>query len=315
MRKTMTTTPTPIDDYYENEDYGDEGDYDDDYEEDEDQVAYIDDEGRFYVDEETINAADEMLTYDDEECAAILTTYTEARGALAKARIARGIYPVVAPADSGMQPRFGRTGGKGKGKRERFISAKSKAKGSKLPQWGRPDRPGDAKGSGKGGRPPPICFRCGKKGHISANCINAPTDKRKKATDSADVIIDMSPWADDFAQWRRAQSELASASAETASGLASDVDAYADAADAETEPDRPNVEREPDRPDVQAKDEEINGLEETKGCAILDSGATIMCSSTIAAEGIQMGSGRTNLNFMADFLSDPVINQESTNIY
>ena len=35
----------------------------------------------------------------------------------------------------------------------------------------------------------------------------------------------------------------------------------------------------------------------------------------IAAEGIQMGSGRTNLNFMADFLSNPVINQESTNIY
>jgi len=35
----------------------------------------------------------------------------------------------------------------------------------------------------------------------------------------------------------------------------------------------------------------------------------------IAAEGIQMGSGRTNLNFIADFLNDPVINQESTNIY
>ena len=35
----------------------------------------------------------------------------------------------------------------------------------------------------------------------------------------------------------------------------------------------------------------------------------------IATEGIQMGSGRTNLTFMADFLSDPVINQESTNIY
>ena len=35
----------------------------------------------------------------------------------------------------------------------------------------------------------------------------------------------------------------------------------------------------------------------------------------IAAEGIQMGSGRTNLNFMADFLNNPVINQESTNIY
>ena len=50
-----------------------------------------------------------MLAYEDEEYAAVLTTYTEARGALAKARIARGFYPVVVPADSGMQPRFGRT--------------------------------------------------------------------------------------------------------------------------------------------------------------------------------------------------------------
>ena len=105
----------------------------------------------------------------------------------------------------------------------------------------------------------------------------------------------MSPLADEFAQWRRAQTEhvAASASSETASGLASDAsdahaDAYAAAAATETEPDRPNVKREPDRPDVQANDEEINGLEETKGCAILDSGATSMCSSTIAAEEIQM---------------------------
>ena len=41
--------------------------------------------GGVYVDEDTINAVDEMLTYDDDEFAAILTTYTEARGALAKA--------------------------------------------------------------------------------------------------------------------------------------------------------------------------------------------------------------------------------------
>ena len=34
-------------------------------------------------------------------------------------------------------------------------------------------------------------------------------------------------------------------------------------------------------------DEEISGLEETKGCVILGSGATIVCSSTIAAEEIQ----------------------------
>ena len=100
-----------------------------------------------------------MLTWEDDEYANILTTYTEARGALAKARIARGFYPVVVPADSGPQARFGRTGGKGKGKgrgkgkgsgQPRPKSkAKAKAISSKLPQWGRPDRPTDSKGSGK----------------------------------------------------------------------------------------------------------------------------------------------------------------------
>ena len=68
-----------------------------------------------------------MLTYEDDEYVAVLTTYTEAGGALAKARIARGFYPVVVPADSGMQPRFGRTGGKGKGKGK--GQARPKAKG------------------------------------------------------------------------------------------------------------------------------------------------------------------------------------------
>ena len=33
--------------------------------------------------------------------------------------------------------------------------------------------------------------------------------------------------------------------------------------------------------------EDVNGLEETRGYAVLDSGATVMCSSTIAAEAIQ----------------------------
>ena len=94
----------------------------------------------------------------------------------------------------------------------------------------------------------------------------------------------MSPWAEDFAQWRRdfIEATVASASSEMASGLvpdASDAYAYGDA---------PNVERKPDRPDVQANDEEVNGLEETKGCAVLDSGATIMCSSTVVAEEIQL---------------------------
>ena len=68
----------------------------------------------------------------------------------------------------------------------------------------------------------------------------------------------MSPWADEFRQWREAQ-----AFGNQDPGLASGS------------PPQNGV-------------EDINGLEETKGCAILDSGATVMCSSTIVAEEIQM---------------------------
>ena len=35
----------------------------------------------------------------------------------------------------------------------------------------------------------------------------------------------------------------------------------------------------------------------------------------ISAQGVKAGSGRANLKFMADFLVNPVISQESTNIY
>ena len=87
-----------------------------DEEVDEDQVVYVDEEGWFYDDEETINVVDEMLTQDDDEFAAALTTDTEARGALAKARIARGFYLAAVPAGSGPQARFGRQGGKRKSK-------------------------------------------------------------------------------------------------------------------------------------------------------------------------------------------------------
>ena len=63
----------------------------------------------------------------------------------------------------------------------------------------------------------------------------------------------MSPWANEFAEWRARELGLASGS--------------------QSQP----------PPEV----DDVNGLEETRGCAVLDSGATVMCSSTIAAEAIQ----------------------------
>ena len=50
-----------------------------------------------------------MLSWEDEKYTQAVITYTEARNALARARIARGFCPVVVPADTGGQPRFGRT--------------------------------------------------------------------------------------------------------------------------------------------------------------------------------------------------------------
>ena len=39
---------------------------------------------------------------------------------------------------------------------------------------------------------------------------------------------------------------------------------------------------------AETDEDDAQALEETKGCAIIDSGATVMCSSTLAAGGIQM---------------------------
>ena len=100
-----------------------------------------------------------MLAEDDNEFATVLTTYTEARGALAKARIARGFYPVVVPADAGPQARFGRIGGQGKKKRggkgrkghqqgpprpKTRARSIGKAPPPPKPQWARLDRPAGA---------------------------------------------------------------------------------------------------------------------------------------------------------------------------
>ena len=115
----------------------------------------------------------------------------------------------------------------------------------------------------------------------------------------------MSPWANDFAEWRREQAELAAVA--TALGLESDADAYAGSA-AEVDAAKPASGLVSDvdvYADARADDaEDVNGLEETKGCAILDSGATVMCSSTIAAEGIQMqrlSRGRTRTTDRVEF--------------
>ena len=95
----------------DNIEYEEEEEYDDDDEWGLDQIAYIDDEGNFYADEEAIDEVDALLAFDDDEYSATLVNYKEARDALAKARVHRGFYPVVVPANPGPQPRYGRGDG------------------------------------------------------------------------------------------------------------------------------------------------------------------------------------------------------------
>ena len=73
----------------------------------------------------------------------------------------------------------------------------------------------------------------------------------------------MSPWAQDFAEWRAKQAQK--------EAMQSEIEEL----DADLE-------------------DQVNTLMETKGCAIMDSGATVMCSSTAAAEEIQTQRLRQN---------------------
>ena len=131
---------------------------------------------------------DEFISWEDEDFAQQVITYTEARNALAKARVARGFYPVVVPADFGSEARYGRAAnskGKGKGagkdkdkkpapKRRPTPKATAQPSGMSSGQAST-GTPGKAGGKG---RPSPICFRCGKKGHLSKTCTNAPMAKK-----------------------------------------------------------------------------------------------------------------------------------------
>ena len=57
-----------------------------------------------------------MFAWEYDEYAQVVIPYTEARNALARARIASGFYPAVIPADTVGPPRYGRIGGKPIGK-------------------------------------------------------------------------------------------------------------------------------------------------------------------------------------------------------
>ena len=131
------------DEAYNAEDDDDESYDSNDPDLDEDEVAYTDDAGYFYATEEVCDHVDCQLSTEVPEYAQAATNYTTARALMAKARVARGFYPVVVPAtDAGSPPQ---RKGKGKGKRR---SGKGKGRGGKKDKG--------SKGSSKGSKGSPL---------------------------------------------------------------------------------------------------------------------------------------------------------------
>ena len=89
------------DDGWYDETYDEQDEDDDEYcLEDENEVAFVDEEGLFIATEEVIDHIDQQFATEDKDYAQAVVDFNQARNMLARARVARGFYPVVVPTDS-----------------------------------------------------------------------------------------------------------------------------------------------------------------------------------------------------------------------
>lgn len=189
------------------EDYAEEGDEEE--ADDWDAICAFDDEGYTYATEKGVDALDDQAAEGDAEYEQALLDFRQSRDVLAKARIARGFYPVVVPAGfapdkvaARNSPSSGKKGGKKKGKgrgrgKGRGGGRKGSARGARkkpAASTGAADRPKPtpglrakkASGKGGGGVKRPIngtCFRCGAPDHMAYDCPNqgsAPSNKKER---------------------------------------------------------------------------------------------------------------------------------------
>ena len=158
--------PEPDDAYYEDEESWEIGP-----EDSLSQIMWQEDPAPQETDEEQIlMAMDAASEYDD-----IMANYVEARSKLNQLRVSRGYYPVVAMVPD--QKSY--TGGAGKGKGKK---GKVKGKGKQQP------KPPSAKARGRAALGAIKCLRCGRAGHMAANCPSQAQNKRKTEADPESEI-------------------------------------------------------------------------------------------------------------------------------
>eukprot|EP00913_Durusdinium_trenchii_P001396 g1291.t1 len=169
--------------YYEAEDVTE------DWFDDPDDTYWQDDDEAFFYDATSV---DDSSLFDTEEFDQVYAAYTDAKQRMQQLRQSRGFYPVVAMVDQRQMPLGSSTtprspsppsGKKGKGKKPKGKSTTSSSSGKG------PTGKARAKDAMAGMPETRTCLRCGKVGHLAANCQTKTGSPKKRVLEDGDPLL------------------------------------------------------------------------------------------------------------------------------